>query len=366
MFGIFNMQTNIETWPHTGDGRTLQESLHWKWTLGTLTPFLMGDLNLWQYYAWLFGPRLYQLSCVTCLAPSFPLSSFALFLDEFTVIVRWLDYSCWSYWSDHCSGWRDVRILELTHCCWLLLCSIILCSQADLLHSYVILHKWLDFYSAFFEYPLKWCTYSHAKLIAQKLCASRTGFSSPSLKEYGNRTGGVSSCYVYWAQEVWNYNQAYRNWHWTPHIMPEFGHVGILEINQLQDSQNLQTSFEQSSGCQSCGMLQNWFFSRGIVNSTSALVTASSDEGICFGQIAGVDPQLQGGVDTALPGVGGFIRVPGHAPQFAAPAAARLPVWLFAPCVAKVSTIRLHIELDQNWCWGQERKGRVGVVRACV
>ena len=53
---------------------------------------------------------------------------------------------------------------------------------------------------------------------------------------------------------------------------------------------------------------------------------ASSDEGICFGQVAGVDPQLQGGVDTALPGVGGFNGVSGHTPQFAAPAAARLTV----------------------------------------
>ena len=44
---------------------------------------------------------------------------------------------------------------------WLVLYSAILCSQADSLHSHVILHEWLafykfEFYSMFFEYPPKW------------------------------------------------------------------------------------------------------------------------------------------------------------------------------------------------------------------
>ena len=42
----------------------------------------------------------------------------------------------------------------------LLLYSAFLRSRADSLHSYVILHEWLAFDGTFFEYPLKWCTYS--------------------------------------------------------------------------------------------------------------------------------------------------------------------------------------------------------------
>ena len=38
--------------------------------------------------------------------------------------------------------------------------SAILHSQADSLRSHVILHEWIAFYSAFFEYPPKGCTYS--------------------------------------------------------------------------------------------------------------------------------------------------------------------------------------------------------------
>ena len=52
---------------------------------------------------------------------------------------------------------------ELWHqscCCWSLLYSAILRSRADSLRSHVILHEWIAFYSACFEYPPKWCTYS--------------------------------------------------------------------------------------------------------------------------------------------------------------------------------------------------------------
>ena len=45
-------------------------------------------------------------------------------------------------------------------CYWSLLYSAILRSRADSLRSHVILHEWLAFYSAFFEYPPKWCTHS--------------------------------------------------------------------------------------------------------------------------------------------------------------------------------------------------------------
>ena len=45
-------------------------------------------------------------------------------------------------------------------CCWSLLNSAILRSRADSLCSHVILHEWIAFNSALFEYPPKWCTYS--------------------------------------------------------------------------------------------------------------------------------------------------------------------------------------------------------------
>ena len=45
-------------------------------------------------------------------------------------------------------------------CCWSLLYNAVLRSWADSLRSHVILHEWLAFYSASFEYPPKWCTYS--------------------------------------------------------------------------------------------------------------------------------------------------------------------------------------------------------------
>ena len=43
---------------------------------------------------------------------------------------------------------------------WSLLYSTVLRSRADSLRSHVILHEWLAFHGAFFEYPPKWCAYS--------------------------------------------------------------------------------------------------------------------------------------------------------------------------------------------------------------
>ena len=51
-------------------------------------------------------------------------------------------------------------------CCWQLLYSAILHSQADSLCSHACsLHKWLAFYCPFFESPPKWCTYSAVWLL---------------------------------------------------------------------------------------------------------------------------------------------------------------------------------------------------------
>ena len=47
---------------------------------------------------------------------------------------------------------------------WLLLYTAILRSQADSLHSYVILHEWLAFYRAFFECPPHWHGWCQMKL----------------------------------------------------------------------------------------------------------------------------------------------------------------------------------------------------------
>ena len=43
---------------------------------------------------------------------------------------------------------------------WLVIWCYSPLSWADSLHLYVILHLWLAFYSAFLEYPPKWCTYN--------------------------------------------------------------------------------------------------------------------------------------------------------------------------------------------------------------
>ena len=49
--------------------------------------------------------------------------------------------------------------------------STILHSRADSLHLCVLLHEWIAVYSAFFEYPLKWCTFSVAWLMPHESAA---------------------------------------------------------------------------------------------------------------------------------------------------------------------------------------------------
>ena len=59
---------------------------------------------------------------------------------------------------------------------WSLLYSAILCSQADSLHSHVILHEWIAFYSAFFffwistevVYLQRWHGWCHKKLLPSR------------------------------------------------------------------------------------------------------------------------------------------------------------------------------------------------------
>ena len=59
---------------------------------------------------------------------------------------------------------------------WSLLYSAILCSRADSLHLYEILHEWIAFYSAFFWYPPKWCTYSAGMAGATRNCCHLSTF----------------------------------------------------------------------------------------------------------------------------------------------------------------------------------------------
>ena len=56
---------------------------------------------------------------------------------------------------------------------WSLLYSTILRSRADSLRSHVILYEWIAFYSAFFEYPPKWCTYSAGMAGATRICCQK-------------------------------------------------------------------------------------------------------------------------------------------------------------------------------------------------
>ena len=72
---------------------------------------------------------------------------------------------------------RSVKGLNQAHIYyWSLLYSAILRSRADSLRSHVILHVWLAFYSAFFKYPPKWCTYNAGMAGATWNC-SRLGAS---------------------------------------------------------------------------------------------------------------------------------------------------------------------------------------------
>ena len=54
---------------------------------------------------------------------------------------------------------------------WSLLYSAILRSRADSLRSHAILHEWMAFYSAFFEYLPKWCTYNLPYLLGHSFFA---------------------------------------------------------------------------------------------------------------------------------------------------------------------------------------------------
>ena len=59
---------------------------------------------------------------------------------------------------------------------WSLLYSAIFRSWADSLRSRVILHEWIAFYSAFFDYPPKWCTYSAGMVGATWNCCCLSAF----------------------------------------------------------------------------------------------------------------------------------------------------------------------------------------------
>ena len=48
--------------------------------------------------------------------------------------------------------------------------------SADSLRSHVILHEWIAFYSAFIEYPPKWCTYSAGMAGATRNCCHLGAF----------------------------------------------------------------------------------------------------------------------------------------------------------------------------------------------
>ena len=54
-------------------------------------------------------------------------------------------------------------------------------SWAGSLRSHVILHEWIAFYSAFFEYPPKWCTYSAGMAGATRNCCQRESVSARSV-----------------------------------------------------------------------------------------------------------------------------------------------------------------------------------------
>ena len=56
-----------------------------------------------------------------------------------------------SVWSSATHAWRTTWSLPpwCVFCCWLLLSSATVCCWADSLHSHVILHEWLAFYSLF-------------------------------------------------------------------------------------------------------------------------------------------------------------------------------------------------------------------------
>ena len=64
---------------------------------------------------------------------------------------------------------------------WSLLYSAILCSRAGSLHSHVILHEWLAFYSVFFVYPPKYIHWYIDKFIPQGERIAYLGILKPFL-----------------------------------------------------------------------------------------------------------------------------------------------------------------------------------------
>jgi len=90
-------------------------------------------------------------------------------------LCNWCELKhCWSQgyqWSTctyvfHCQN----RLVDYYYY-WSLSYSAVLRCWADSLRSHVILHEWIAFYGAFFEYPPKWCTTALAWLVPQETAA---------------------------------------------------------------------------------------------------------------------------------------------------------------------------------------------------
>ena len=83
--------------------------------------------------------------------------------DLFNVYGRW---------------WRRLKALLpwYIYYYWSLLYSAVLCFWADSLCLHVILHEWIAFYCAFYEYPPKWCTYSTGMACATWNCCHLGAF----------------------------------------------------------------------------------------------------------------------------------------------------------------------------------------------
>ena len=98
-------------------------------------------------------------------------------------------------WSNTVNAWKCGFCYESCCCCWWsLLYSAILRSRADSLRSYVILHEWMDFYSAFLNIlgSALWSFYN------------RTLFYDQTLSTFGNVVSAVN---VLWSNrrrlEMW-------------------------------------------------------------------------------------------------------------------------------------------------------------------
>ena len=82
-------------------------------------------------------------------------------LDYLQRMCLWWSFSTLYLLYTH-ARWEDVPLVELLMIDWLMITYI---SQFSALLSRLTalacgLHEWQAFYSTFFEYPLKWCTYS--------------------------------------------------------------------------------------------------------------------------------------------------------------------------------------------------------------